>query len=493
MDAVSENLINHCEFEQLHLSGAIQSFGALLRVETKNNIITHASENLAHFSDVNPQDVIGKSIDTLGWFNTKYLDDLPHELGKTKFLSHIATGSQEQIDAMLIRGEACILIELEKNETKTEVIPVQQLQHPLLSAPLNKNDLLNYHALLLDAFRKITHFDRVMIYRFLDDWSGEVIAEATAEGIGSYLGLHFPATDIPQIARDLYLKNPSRLIQDAKADAVPILGMDESIPDLTWSDLRSVSPVHLEYLEHMGVYTSFSVPIRLSGNLWGLVACHNLTSKMISPDQRHSCISITNAYALGVAYYLSSQRLQALDSVDRRIDKILEALSEYDDLLEGIECSGELLTEALNAESFAMVVNDDVIILGESLDLDTMSIVDNWFVNNEAVTYITDNLSSVFADSPETLKMASGMIAIKVRSPKSNWVRFYWFRPEEPQEVTWAGNPNKPMVENAGVQRLSPRRSFEKWVEIKTGYSRPWTSEEKMTATKFRNTLMRWL
>ena len=206
MDTVSENLINHCEFEQLHLSGAIQSFGALLRVETKNNIITHASENLAHFSDVNPQDVIGKSIDTLGWFNTKYFHDLPDELGKTKVLSHVATGSQEQIDAMLIRGEECILIELEKNETKTEVISVQQLQHPLLSAPLNKNDLQNYHALFLDAFRKITHFDRVMIYRFLDDWSGEVIAEATAEGIGSYLGLHFPASDIPQIARNLYLK-----------------------------------------------------------------------------------------------------------------------------------------------------------------------------------------------------------------------------------------------------------------------------------------------
>jgi light-regulated signal transduction histidine kinase (bacteriophytochrome) len=114
-------------------------------------------------------------------------------------------------------------------------------------------------------------------------------------------------------------------------------------------------------------------------------------------------------------------------------------------------------------------------------------------MNTEEVTYMTDNLSSVFPNSPETLTMASGMIAIKARSPKSSWVRFYWFRPEEPQEVTWAGNPNKPMIENAGVQRLSPRRSFERWVETKTGYSRPWTNEEKMIATKFRNTLMRWL
>jgi light-regulated signal transduction histidine kinase (bacteriophytochrome) len=300
----------------------------------------------------------------------------------------------------------CILIELEKN-TKIEIIPIQQLQRPLLSAPQNEEELMRYHDLLLGTFREIIHFDRVMIYQFLEDWSGNVVAEATSKGIGSYLGLHFPASDIPQIARDLYLKNPSRLIQDAKADSVNILGIDKTVPDLTWSDLRSVSPVHLEYLEHMGVRTSFSVPIRLGGKLWGLVACHHLTIKTLSPDQRHSCASITNAYALGIAYYFSSQRLQALDSIDRRIDKILEALSEYEDLLEGIESSGELLTEALNAESFALVVNDDVVIIGESLDLDTMSIVDNWFMNCEESAYITDNLSSLFPHSPEMLTMAS--------------------------------------------------------------------------------------
>jgi chemotaxis family two-component system sensor kinase Cph1 len=492
MNSIPENLINHCELEELHLSGAIQTFGALLRVETNNHLITHASENLADFSNANAQGVIGKSLDSLGWFNPKYLKNLPHEIGKTITLSHIATGVQDRIDALLIRGDACILIELEKN-TKIEVIAIQQLQRPLLSAPQNAEELKHYHDLLLGAFQEIIHFDRMMIYRFLEDWSGEVIAEVTSAGIGSYLGLHFPASDIPQIARDLYLKNPSRLIQNATSNAVPILGIDATVPDLTWSDLRSVSPVHLEYLEHMGVKTSFSVPIRLNGKLWGLVACHHLTATSLSPDQRHACASITNAYALGVAYYLSSQRLQALDSLDRRIDKILEALSEYDDLLEGIESRGELLTEALNAESFAMVVNDDVIILGESLDLETMSIIDNWFLSNEDVTYITDNLSSVFPDSPETFTTASGMVAIKARSPKSSWVRFYWFRPEEPQEVTWAGKPNKPMIENTSAQRLSPRRSFEKWIEIKTGYSRPWTNEEKMIATKFRNTLMRWL
>jgi two-component system, chemotaxis family, sensor kinase Cph1 len=485
-----EDIINHCEFEQLHLSGAIQSFGAIIRVDTNNETITHASQNLSNYASVNPQDIIGKNFNTLEWFNIKYLLELPLELGKSIYISNIASGLTEQVDAILIRGESCVLIELEKYDTNSERMTNQ---HQIQSSPDDKNELIKYNESLLNAFREITNFDRVMIYHFLDDWSGEVIAEATSEGIGSYLGLHFPASDIPLIARSLYLKNPSRFIQNVKAEAIPILGIDESIPDLTYSELRSVSPVHLEYLSNMGVHTSFSVPIRFLGNLWGLVTCHHLSVKMLSRDQRQSCIRLTNTYALRVSHFLSGQRLQVLDSVDRRIEKIVEALSERDDLVDGIKNSGNLFTEALNASSFTMVTNEDIIILGHTMDIDSISVIDNWFLKYESLTFITDNLSSIFPSSLKTLSMASGMIAIKVRSLKTNWVRLYWFRPEVIQEVKWAGNPNKSMNEDNGSNRLSPRRSFEKWIEIKKGFSRPWTSVEKMTATKFRSTLMHWL
>jgi len=164
------------------------------------------------------------------------------------------------VDGLAIRGSGCILVELKRSDRNVEPLSIQQLQTPLLSVPYDDDELALHHELLTQAFHAITGYDRIMIYRFHSDWSGEVIAETTTEELGSYLGLHFPASDIPQVARDLYMLNPSRMIPDAKSPPVPVLSVDSVPPDLTWSDLRSVSPVHLEYLGHMGVGASFSGP-----------------------------------------------------------------------------------------------------------------------------------------------------------------------------------------------------------------------------------------
>lgn len=148
----------------------------------------------------------------------------------------------------------------------------------------------------------------------------------------------------------------------------------------------------------------------------------------------------------------------------------------------------------MSAQAFAMAAGDDVVIAGDGPDLDGMGIVDDWFLNeSRAAVVITDHLGDIFHDQPLLLAVISGMAAVKARSPRSGWVRFYWFRPAQPQEVVWAGNPNKHIVEKAGVAMLSPRRSFEKWIEVKAGYSRPWTVEEKIAAGKFRTMLLEWL
>jgi light-regulated signal transduction histidine kinase (bacteriophytochrome) len=214
----------------------------------------------------------------------------------------------------------------------------------------------------------------------------------------------------------------------------------------------------------------------------------------LAPDQRKACVDLTNAYSLGLTSHFASRRLQSIDSLDRRIDKLLEALSRYADPLDGIEMNGQLLMETMSADGFAMAVNNDVVIAGEGPDLEGMSLLDGWFLG-EYKDFIatTDHLESLFPGQTSIRAAASGMMAIKARSPRSGWVRFYWFRRAAPQEVAWAGNPDKPVVENAGAVMLSPRRSFEKWIEIKTGFSRPWSNEEKFIAAKFRGTLLQWL
>jgi len=236
------------------------------------------------------------------------------------------------------------------------------------------------------------------------------------------------------------------------------------------------------------------VPIRVAGRLWGLVACHHLSARPLSLDHRAACVSLTNAYSLGLTSHLASRRFQSLDSLDRRIEKILEALSQHEDPLDGIARMGDRLKDTMGAQAFAMATGNDVVIAGDGPDLDGMGIIDDWFLNvSHEMVVITDHLGDIFHGQTLLLAVVSGMVGVKARSLRSGWVRFYWFRPAHPQEVVWAGNPNKPVVENAGVAMLSPRRSFEKWIEVKAGYSRPWSNEEKMTASKFRNTLLQWL
>lgn len=489
-----EALLLTCEAENLHLSGAIQSFGALLRLDAATLQITHISANLTAILGPEAAGLLGQSIDATGWLSRRALEKLSPQPGNFLTMPRIVSGPAGMVDAMVIRADAAILVELECNDQCAEPIAMQQYQRPLLTVPYDDDELSRHHDTLLAAFRAIAGYDRAMLYRFHDDWSGEVIAEASTSTLGSYLGLHFPASDIPAIARNLYMLNPMRLIPDIKAAQVPLIGSDANPPDLTWASLRSVSPVHLEYLENMGIGASFSVPIRVAGRLWGLVACHHLSPRRLSFDQRGACVSLTNAYALGLTSFFASRRLQAIDSLDRRVEHLLATLSQYDDPLDGIEPNAKLLMDVIDAQGFAMAVSDNVVIAGEGPDMDGMSLIDAWFQNTcKEPIATTHHLEALFPQHPHILSVASGLMAIKARSPRSGWVRFYWFRPAEPQEVAWAGNPNKPVIENAGVATLSPRRSFEKWVEIKTGYSRPWNNEEKLIAAKFRNTLLNWL
>ena len=499
-------LIQGCESEQLHLSGAIQPFGAMLCIDTATERITHASANLKAFLGVEPTAVLGQPMATLDWLPQRSLDGLSLTVGKKETVTHIAGIGNASINATLIRGNGSVLIELEASAQLKEPISFQQHQRPLMAVPGNIEELEIYHRTLLAGIRVVTGFRRCMIYRFQEDWVGEVIAEMADEGAGAYLGLRFPASDIPAIARNLYLLNASRMIPDSAATPVPVLGVEGMPPDLSQSDLRSVSPVHLEYLHNMGVAASFSVPIIVAGQLWGLVACHHGEPRLLSPDQRATCEALTAVYALGHMSYTSAHRLQMIDSLDRTTDRVLESIAEHDDPLDGIERNGELLMKALGASGFAFAVGTNVVIVGDGPDLDGLAMLDDWFLQQckdsifltdhlaeVLTTVLTDVSTDVSTDSNLSFLGVAGFVGVKARSVRSGWLRLYWFRAEEVQSIAWAGNPQKPISENAGAISLSPRRSFERWVETKRGYCHAWSNEQKLVASKFRNGLLRWL
>jgi two-component system, chemotaxis family, sensor kinase Cph1 len=227
-----DSLTQRCESEKLHLSGAIQPFGALVVIDSATMTVSHASANLQNFVGIGPDQVLGKPVENLKWLDRTKLAALPEQPGQRLHLKQL-TDCVGHVTGLAIRGTDTILVEVEDFLATTEPLPIQQLQSPLLTVPYDNDEVAQHHHMLVRAVREITHYDRIMIYHFHEDWSGEVIAEDSPASLGSYLGLRFPASDIPAIARNLYLLNPIRLIPDAKTSPVPVIGLNSTPPDPT--------------------------------------------------------------------------------------------------------------------------------------------------------------------------------------------------------------------------------------------------------------------
>jgi len=486
-------LLQQCEQEPLAYSGAIQPHGALLCIDADSQFITHASANLQEFTGLDAKVLLGQVYTTVDWLQ-RSLQTLSFPLKKSLFMERVSKTEEGQwFDLRLIHAETVILVEIERSQNRQHYSELQHYQRLLLKPPDSATDLIEYHQILLQAVQVVTGLSRLMIYQFHPDWSGEVIAELAAPGLGSYLGLRYPASDIPAIARQLYLRNPVRYIPDIRAEPVLLLSADGSSADLSLTDLRSVSPIHVQYLSNMGVAASCSFPIVIGGQLWGLLACHHYLPLKLSPAQRRLCANVVTSYKLGLAHYFTSHRLKLLDSLERRAEKILRQIFDHPDPQDNIEKNADTLMAAFDAEGFAAVFNQNVVTVGMALEFSELAVLDQYLTEHEEGILVHDHLIELFPNQALPLAVA-GVLAIKADSRRQiGRIHLYWFRVEEKQEIAWAGNPNKPILEDAGALILSPRRSFEKWVEVRSGYCRPWSDAEKLLANRLRNMLLSWL
>lgn len=491
-----EELLQGCENEKLHLSGQIQSFGALLVVDKKSFKITHASTNFVEFGGIEAKKVLGARIESLGWnishsiitaISSSKIGNILNIIGGLKLLDRV-------YDVTLSSNQKELIIEIEKHLESFHTVKMHAVQVDLLNIPNTKEELQEYQYILTDKIQIVTGLDRVMVYKFHEDWSGEVVAESLLGDIGSYMGLRFPASDIPAIARSIYMNNPYRLISDTDDTPCDIISLSDAVPDLTFSELRSVSPVHLEYLRNMGVKASFSVPIKVKGALWGLVACHHESPRYISLEHRNISAVLVNTFAIGLAAYQASARIKTIDGIDKKIDSLLSLVTKEEHILDGIQKHADKLIGILNSVGIVVAIDSEVILIGQTPNPEIISVIDEWFLHeHDDVIMDTHNLSSLLSIDYTKMNNISGALGIKIKSFKSGLVRFYWFRAEEIGEENWAGNPNKPMAEDPNATALSPRKSFEKWTQIMHGVCRPWSGEDKMIVGKFRSQILRWL
>ncbi|WHO74518.1 HWE histidine kinase domain-containing protein [Rhizobium sp. BT03] len=486
--------LTNCDREPIHQLGAVQPFGFLLAISS-DWIVTRASANLAEFLGIAQADALGRPVTSL--ITPESLHTIRNKLTTLRgsdvverIFGIALTSDQNKFDLAVHMNDGGVIVEGERCQEDRRNAPSLSMR-----SMMSRLD----HTETMEAFfrdgarqaRALTGFDRVMVYRFDDGGSGEVVAEAARAGIGSFLGLHYPASDIPVQARALYLRNLFRIIADVDAVPVPILPQrdEHGQPlDLSMSVLRSVSPIHIEYLKNMGVGASLSISIVVDGKLWGLFACHHYGARLPSAESRSTAELFGQMFASRLE---SRERRLALDyeTKARRIaDRLLTSVADNASLLDDPAWLIEALADAIPADGIGVWINGRLALAGIGPDERGFAALVRHLNRNAAGRiYAVDRLAETYPDL-ELDDAVAGMLAIPIsRSPRDYVVLF---RQELVRTVRWGGDPHKPVEYGPNGPRLTPRKSFEAWSELVRGRSLPFTEAERRVAETIRVTLI---
>lgn len=485
------DLLAVCEQEKLNYSNAIQTFGVLVIIDT-DQVVTHISSNFSQYFQLSTDEFLGQPISKLflQTFDTDYT--LPFGLKNRKVAYSWQTIDNQFNDVIFSELDNGWLVEIQPIVAENTMHTTANHYMSALAQPATGSDLNHYMLDVIKIVKQLSGFEKVMLYQFQEDWSGEVISEYGGdEYFERYLGLRFPATDIPKIARDLYLKTPYRLICDVNAPTAALITANTSLPpvDLTYSDLRSVSPMHINYLKNMDVGASLSFPVVINNQLWGLIALHHPTATYLSAKLRHECSEITKIFALSLRGFFASEHMQLIDRLDYQIEQIIQGLPLHDSIPEDIGNMEQALLNIAHASSGAFIIGSEVMPFGLKISEETIRSIDYWYraKHDSETVFHTDNLSGLIPEAAKWGDQISGMLTFQVNAnPPMDKIRLYWFRPELPQEINWAGNPEKKLSETKGGLAVTPRTSFDKWTKITKGHSSPWLSADILMATKFR-------
>ncbi|MEG4800969.1 GAF domain-containing protein [Microcoleus sp. ARI1-B5] len=499
--ALEEVDLTNCDREPIHISGHIQPHGVLLVVREPQLEILQASENTQDLLGFDAKSAIGQDLSLL--FDLTQLEKLKACLQKENLktvnpikLSVQRAGKSLEFDCILHRVEGFLIVELEL-ATNTENISVFSFYHSVratVSQIQSAKNLKELCQVTVEQVRKISGFDRVMIYQFDPEGHGAIIAEDKAENLSPFLGLNYPSSDIPKQARQLYSLNWLRLIPDINYQPVPLVSGNNSVTkgpvDLSFSVLRSVSPIHIEYLQNMGVTASMSISLIKDQKLWGLIVGHNYTPKYLNYELRAACEFI------GQVMSLELQSKEGNEDYDYKLHlksiqtKIFEDISTSDNLSEVlVKCQHNLL-EAVNAQGAAIVFGENCYPVGETPQGEALKYLTKWVQNNlKKEIFYTDSLAKCYPEAEEFKDTASGCLAVAISPTQKIYV--LWFRPEVIKTVNWAGNPNKLVqIDEDGSHRLSPRKSFELWKENVRCKSLPWKQCEIDAALELKKAMI---
>ncbi|VVP36745.1 Phytochrome-like protein cph1 [Pseudomonas fluorescens] len=494
-----EELLANCADEPIRFPGAIQPHGLLLTLNEPALEIVQVSANVAALLDREPLGLIGQPLAQLiGDAEAAQVREalLQPALSDTPPLHFRLNGTA--FDGLLHRHQGVLILELEihvENFQPRNVAGNQTHLGRMLQRLHAATSLQALYDISVKEIQAMTGYDRVLIYRFEEEGHGQVIAEASDPSMEVFNGLFFPASDIPEQARELYRTNWLRIIPNADYQPVPLLPKlrpDTDTPlDLSFATLRSVSPIHCQYMKNMGVLSSMSISLLKGDKLWGLISCGNRQPLHVPHELRAACQTIGQVLSLQIS------AMEALE-ISRQREAKVEALALLNqamidspqNVFDGLANQPQVLMALNNAGGIAIIEDNQLHRYGNCPEPAQIRALHKWLQDSGEPVFASHNLASVYPPAAEYQQVASGVLAMSLPKPVDNGV--LWFRPEVKENINWSGDPRKPLdLENsdAGL-RLRPRTSFEIWKVEMAGISTKWSHGDLFAANDLRRSAL---
>lgn len=481
----------NCAHEPIHIPGSIQPHGALLVFNNTLQLISW-SENARALLGL-PL-TLHASIESLA-LNDDILDALKDTLvsmedGEIAPIAVEARYQESIFDVVIHTHLNRIIIEFERRELSSDAVASFALKaHRAIDRLKRQKNLNALLQVAVEEIQKLTGFDRVMAYMFRHDDSGDVVAEKRRDDLDAYIGRRYPASDIPAQARRLYTLNTLRLIADINYKPVPLVGEQDGSPlDMSHCILRSVSPIHIEYLQNMGVGASMSVSIIVNGRLWGMLACHHMSALQIPYSIRMACDVIAQIIASNVVSLQEHARAELNAQASKIRIALVETLLNEDDVLRAFSSHAEALKQTLAADAIAVSQQGKLMIAGD-IPLDIVAEIHELLPSEGDDLVLWQSRSEWPQALQALIDKWVGLLALRFDPVTNGWILA--FRLEQIETVNWGGKPEKDIKPGPLGPRLTPRGSFDEWKEIVRDSAEPWDTMRLETARDLLSALLR--
>ncbi|MEM8966541.1 MAG: ATP-binding protein [Bacteroidota bacterium] len=497
----------NCDQEPIHIPGSIQPHGVLMVLDKQDFRILQISANTSSLLGRASESLLNQPLDIL--LKKEYVELLQEELpnqgrvSQNTFLKNVnpfrlminVAGEETTFNGVVHFSNDRLILELEplSQQDSLSFTHFYDLSRKSLLALQSADELEDLYQVAVREVQLLTGFDRVLIYQFDDEWNGDIVAEARNDNVDSYLGLHFPNTDIPAQARALYTINWLRYIPDATYEAVPILSTEKSIAplDLSHSILRSVSPIHLEYLANMGVKATLTISLIKDSQLWGLIACHHSSTFLVPYQLRVASEYIGQILSLQLALKQKSENQIKILTLRRIHALLIENITRKKDYEQSFIHLKDETLGLTNASGAAICHEKCITLIGTTPNQEEVSQLCEWVADKtdeQQNLFYTTHLAKHYPAAANFVDQAAGLLAILIAKPQQSYI--LWFRREVIQEVNWGGKPDKfYQKEENGLLKLHPRKSFALWAEQIEGSSLAWDNEHITMARELGNAI----